>query len=154
MTGGLPRWLAAGVLTVLLAAGAYLYQVPPRLPEPTRAEAADEPWSLEPAPGLDSSQALALITAKRIWGAPNLPPGVQPPGAGQAALTPPDWRIVGVVIRGGQRAVLIQVQGAPFPVSLAPGERLPGGAEILDISPDRLTLRLGGRRAHLSTYRP
>ena len=68
--------------------------------------------------------------------------------------TPPDWRIAGVFSQGGKPVALLNIDELPpRQQQLRVGDKLPGGAKILAITPDRLCILLGGKKRSLTIYR-
>lgn len=130
-----------------------LLLVPGRLPNARSIKAQDDPWSLPMGVRVDSDLALSTINQRQLWGA-TVSPGqaVAVETADAKPLTPPDWRIAGVFTELGRYAVLIAVEGQFQPQTLHVGDQLPGGAKILAIGNDHLSLSLNGRRVSLSTY--
>ncbi len=160
-----PRRLLALIAAVLALALVILLLLPSRLPNARSIKLQEAAWALPAAVKVDSDLALSTINQRRLWGAAG-PAGL--PGAAGVAfvedkpLTPPDWRIAGVFTEAGRFAVLISTDAPPMPAPLPQlppqtqtlhvGDPLPGGAKILAISNDSLSLSLGGRRVSLSTY--
>lgn len=153
--------LLAGFLALALVA---MLLLPGRLPNARTIKVQEAAWSLPVSVRADSDLALSTINQRRLWGAPGM--AGLPAAAGSIAdekpLTPPDWRIAGVFTEAGRYAVLVAVDAPPMPAPLPQippqtqtlhvGDPLPGGAKILAISSDHLSLSLGGRRVSLSTY--
>lgn len=144
------RLAAAGVSSaVLLALLVGLWLWPPNSVPVVAASLVQDNWRLpSPAPVLDIE--LAAVSVSRVWarGATGLP--VAP--VVEESLTPPDWRIAGVYAKGAQSAIIVSVPGQPDQ-TLGLGAKLPGGARIAAISPDRLCIVLDGRRLSLSIHR-
>jgi hypothetical protein len=142
--------LLAGVFALALAV---LLLLPSRLPNARSIKAPEAIWALPASVRVDSDLALSAINQRRIWGATGVP-GL-PAAAGsieEPPLTPPDWRLAGVFTEAGGYAVLLAVDGQFLPQTLHVGDQFPGGAKILAISNDRISLSLNGRRVSLSTY--
>ena len=74
----------------------------------------------------------------------------QPIPPREPSLTPPGWRLVGAVQNGGQWRLIIQTQGKPEPQFLKVGDTLPGGARIVAINEEDVTLQRGARQLVLS----
>ena len=114
-------------------------------------------WNLPVQASVEADAALSIIQRRRLWGgtgAGGLVPGGLP---GQAAaeekpLTPPDWRVAGVVTEGRQLVALIATQGEFQPQTVRVGDRLPGGAKVAAIHADRIVAILDGRLVSLSTF--
>lgn len=63
--------------------------------------------------------------------------GVQPDWAVRPApLSPPNWRISGVVQRGEQTQAIVQFDGDPVPKFFKIGDKLPGGAKLAWVKPN------------------
>lgn len=158
---GSPRRAAAVFMGLLALTLLVLLLRPSELPNARSFQTQDTPWSLPVPVTIDADKALSGINQRRLWAFS--PPGVAPapvgPAVDEAPLTPPDWRIVGIVgIVGvaGQLTLLIArdaPKGLPSnTLALKLGESLPGGAKIVQIRPDGVGLLLHGQRAFLSTY--
>lgn len=157
--------LTALVCAVGVAAAVFWPREP--LPGPRSVKVQEVSWTV-PAPlHVDADQALSTINGRPLWAlaAPGTP-GAAPPRADEPPLTPPDWRIVGTVIDGPQRLLLVSTAPAvPMPPAGGPGlalppqppkalrvgDTLPGGARILEIRADGVCLLLKGRHVFLST---
>jgi hypothetical protein len=167
------RRLVTLVACLLAVALVVLLMLPADLPTARNVKAQALVWTLPAAVRVDSDMALSVINQRRLWGAPvvaGLPSAAVP--VEEKPLTPPDWRLAGVFTEAGRWAVLVTTDvssAAPLqspaqiqnPSSSAAqiqsqtlyvGDALPGGARILAIGHDRLTLSLNGRRVTLSTY--
>ena len=107
----------------------------------------DDFWQLPSLAKTDPSADLDLIEQKRLWGA-------APTTGTQVTenLTPPNWRIVGVTNSNGQGTALLQMEGKPLQ-SLHVNDVLPGGAKILHIAPEQLSIQLNGKKLALRIYR-
>jgi hypothetical protein len=159
-------WVLAALTCAAGAAAAVFWPRDP-LPGPRSVKGLEVRWSV-PAPlRVESDQALSTINRRPLWAlaAPGTP-GAALARPDEPPLTPPDWRIVGTVINGAQRLVLVStlsalpappVGGAGLglppqpPQALRVGDALPGGARILEIRPDGVCLSLKGRHVFLST---
>ena len=159
-------WMLAALTCAAGVVAAVFWPRDP-LPGPRSVKAQEAAWSV-PAPlRVDSDQALSTINGRPLWtlAAPGTP-GAAPTRPDEPPLTPPDWRIVGTVIDGAQRLVLVgtvpaapvQPAGGPGlalpprpPQALRVGDPLPGGARILEIRPDGVCLSLKGRHVFLCT---
>ena len=142
--------LAAGLLAAL--AGALLATVPPRA-----AAEATSGWTVPRWQPESTSAAASAMRERGLMGsaaAPTLPPelAAMSPAAPVVELTAPDWRVVAVAIRGAERVAIIQT-GAQQPAELREGDKLPGGALIRRIEPDRLLLMIDGKRRALPVYK-
>jgi len=143
---------------VLALALVGLLMLPADLPNPRSVNLQGETWSLPVPVTVAADAALSGINQRQLWAIspPGLPPALAGLAMDQTPLTPPDWRIVGVVGVAGQRTLMIANEapkGLPPNIkTLRPGDPLPGGAKILAIRPDGVSLLLHGQRAFLSTY--
>lgn len=72
-----------------------------------------------------------------------LPPRKEP-------LTAPRWRIVGVTEVGNEKNVLLLFGNLPATETRKIGEKLPGGAKIVQISQDHLQISLNGQLMKLN----
>lgn len=159
-----PSRLAVLIIGILAMALVVLLLLPGRLPNARSIKIQEAAWSLPVTVRVDSDLALSAINQRRLWGATGAG-GLPVPSAAspdEKPLTPPDWHIAGVFTESGRYAVLVAFEVPAMPAPLPPlppqtqilhvGDPLPGGAKILAISGDRLSLSLGGRRVSLSTY--
>lgn len=163
-----PRQLVVTVTAIFAAAASYLLLTPYALPTATATQAAEERWALSQAVSIASDDALSVINAQRLFGAAGLPSGLPSKPDDEPPLTPPDWRIVGSVIFGPQRLLLVSTAPAVLapmpraggpglglppqpPKALRVGDTLPGGARILEIRANGVCLSLKGRQVFLST---
>ena len=107
-------WMLAALTCAAGVVAAVFWPRDP-LPGPRSVKAQEAAWSV-PAPlRVDSDQALSTINGRPLWtlAAPGTP-GAAPTRPDEPPLTPPDWRIVGTVIDGAQRLVLVgTVPAAP-----------------------------------------
>ena len=153
-----PRRVAAIVAGLLSLVLLVLVLQPSKLPIARTFQAQDVPWSLPVPVTVEADKALSAISQRRLWAIspPGIPPALSGAAVDEAALTPPDWRIVGTVIDGPRQTVLVANEVPkglpPIILTLRPGDRLPGGAKITNIRPDGVGLLLHGQRAFLSTY--
>lgn len=93
----------------------------------------------EAAPVADPSELQIWEVAARQA----LPPRKEP-------LTPPRWRIVGVTAVGDEKSVLLLFANQPATEIRKIGDKLPGGAKIIQISQDHLQVSLNGQLMKLS----
>lgn len=151
-----PSHLAVVLGAVCLLALFGMLLLPAELPTARGIKAPELPWTLAVAVRADTDTALREINRRRMFGAgPSAAATLAGPPAvavDEPELTPPDWRIAGVVAEGGAPVVLVATTGQLLVQSLRVNEKLPGGAKILSIHPDRVGLLLNGRRVYLSTY--
>jgi hypothetical protein len=115
-----------------------------------KATVLETPFVLQSAPnekgGLDEHETVIDPAQLRIWeitARQALPPRKEP-------LTPPRWRIVGVTTVGEEKSVLLLFADQPAPETLKIGEKLPGGAKIVQISQDHLQISLNGQLMKLN----
>lgn len=74
----------------------------------------------------------------------------QPLPPRKEALTPPRWRIVGVTSVGNEKSVLLLFENQPATEIRKIGEKLPGGAKIVEIAQDQLKISLNGQLMKLN----
>jgi hypothetical protein len=96
---------------------------------------------LPPAPApADADAALDTLARSTIWG-PLAAPADDAAGAAARAAAPA-WSLAGYYEAAGVRRVIVSHDNAAAPSQqLAVGERLPDGATILAIEPDRVRVR-------------
>lgn len=133
------RLWALGVAAVALSG----LLVADRLPSdgaPSLVRPAARMPGLPPLPApVDAGAALDTLARSTIWG-PLAAPATDPAGA--AAQAAPAWSLSGYYEAAGVRRVIVSVDNAAVPSQqLAVGERLPDGAVILAIDPDRVRVR-------------
>jgi hypothetical protein len=119
------------------------------IPMPTPAHLtrlAEEPWKIPNPPNVDVKESLATLNSASLW-------GKQADIALAASLSDPAWRFLGVIVRGKERHVILKIDGQPEQ-TLAPGDTLPGGSQILSIESDRLCLLINGQKRSLAIYSP
>lgn len=149
------RWitsLAVSLVVVLLVALA----LPADLPQARAITAQELTWALPTSASVEADAALSVIQQRRLWnsgagaaGMPGVPPGQ---AVEEKGLTPPDWRIAGIVTEGGRLVLLISTLGEFQPKTIRIGDALPGGAQVVAIHADRVVARLDGRLVSLSTF--
>jgi hypothetical protein len=144
-------FITTGLLFALAAA--WLLLAPADLPPLRTVKSSDDSWQLSQPTSIASDAALSEINRVGLWrsaAAPGATALVQDP----PALTPPDWRIAGVFSQGDKPvALLIFDELPPRQQQLRVGDKLPGGAKILAITPDRVCILLGGKKRSLTIYR-
>jgi hypothetical protein len=136
-------WIA--VLAILVAALGWRWQHPPKLPVVPASASQSEEWALPDAPGRTIPDILKRLDQHSPW-------GIKPVAGNEAPLTPPNWRITGVVQDGANHFALLQIQGQPI-TQLRPGDLLPGGAKIIAVQQDSLCILLNGKVRSLRIYR-
>jgi len=158
----LPRLIGLALAGVLLYA-AWLLLHPAQDAKLVSAAQPRVVWNLPQRPELDAAGDVKQIKDNRLWGA-----GFAFPGAGLAPeppLTPPNWRVTGVISAAGDTYAIVATEavktglllpGMPAPKysisQLRVGDKLPGGASILHIQPDRLGILLNGKKRILRVY--
>ena len=103
---------------------------------------ATDDWHLPSPPALPSHADLELLSTPAMW-------GIKVDKAGTAddkALTPPNWRVIGVFRRGDASQVVVRSADSPTPQLLSVGDALPGGSRILTIDEGFLAIELNGKR--------
>jgi len=96
----------------------------------------------------DPAQWIATINQRKLWGGAA---AAEQEAAGRPEAEK-DWSLVGVVIKGGDRFVLVSVgDDASKPYRI--GDTLPNGAKILDIEEDRLRISTNAIHSVLEIYR-
>lgn len=148
-----PKRIAIATGVVLLLALLVLALLPGKLPTRQGLARSESAWELPVAMTVDADAALSVINQRRLFGQSNT--AGQPadgPSADDKGLTPPNWRIAGVYGEGAHRALLVLTDGRFEAQQLRVGDVLPGGAKIIGIASDRVSLLLHGQRVSLSTY--
>ncbi len=149
----MPYRLIAIVLALYLAAAAWFTFAPLDLPSAQAVKAADERWQLVPFERVDPDDALSVINEGHLFGTPESASGLLGlPPPPEKPLTPPNWRIAGVYSSGPQYVALMAIEGNPAQQLLHVGDSLPGGAKILRITPDRISVSLNGKKRSIITY--
>lgn len=85
-----------------------------------------------------ADQRMWEVTAKQP-----LPPRKEP-------MTPPRWRVVGITSVGSLKSVLLLFENQPVTEARGIGDKLPGGAKIVDIAQDHLKIVLNGQTMKLN----
>lgn len=122
-------------------ARAPLISLPPPL---FRAEPPSPPLAANSGPQKSPSGSLAdiqpagmsssTVTTDLLWETTaNQPWQVRP-----QPITPPNWYITGVVRRGEQTQVIVQLDGEPMPRMFKVGDTLPGGARLGWVRPNAI----------------
>lgn len=96
--------------------------------------------------GEDVQKVAADLGELRVWEVAVRQP--LPPR--KEALTPPRWRIVGVTSVGSEKSVLLLFENQPATETRKIGEKLPGGARIVEIAQDQLKISLNGQLMKLN----
>ena len=144
-------FITTGLLFALAAA--WLLLAPADLQSLRTLKPTDDPWLLSQPASIDSDAALSVINRAGLWRSAAAP-GAAALVQDAPALTPPDWRIAGVFSQGGKPVALLNIDELPpRQQQLHVGDKLPGGAKILAITPDRLCILLGGKKRSLTIYR-
>jgi hypothetical protein len=134
----------SGCILILAAIAFWQWQQPlVHKPMPTLVDKDD--WRLPTEPTEDLAEARAQMEEHNLWGDSRPPQQLKP-------LTPPNWRITGVYAAGNERFVLLNIEQQPLQ-QLKQGERLPGGAKILKIDAEQITIALNGKTRQLKVYK-
>lgn len=141
--------LSTLIVLVLAVVAGWIMSHPPALPSAKTMRVQDEDWKLPRRESADIDGLVQTIEANKLWGAGN---SLLAPQLEEKALTAPNWRITGVVAAGREHVALLLVESQPVQ-QLKVGDKLPGGAKILDIAPDRLCILLNGKKRVLKTYK-
>lgn len=151
MSAGQTRWgKVAVVLAGLIVAGAW-WLVPPPKP-PRQVLAPDEMWVLPALPVPSAEKSLSALAVIAPWGKAAAVSGASgAAGQPEEVLNDPEWRFEGVTVNGSERLVLVRVAGQPV-ISLKEGDLLPGGAKILRIYDDSLSLLIKGKKRNLEIF--
>lgn len=131
----------AAVLVVSCVVCAWLLAPAPTLPQ-ARSQNAAPDWSLPThvAAATDSNSD----AYRSLW-------GTVAQASADAPLNEPDWHFSGVTQAGNERFVMISVTGQAMQM-LKVGDVLPGGAKILKIDEDHLSLLLNGKHRRLDLF--
>jgi hypothetical protein len=110
----------------------------------------DSAFVMPPAPPEKAEITDAALDplALRVWEITARQPLALPPR--KEPLTPPTWKIVGVTTIGSEKNVLLLFENQTAADIKKIGDRLPGGAKIVDITQDHLRLLLNGQHLKLS----
>ena len=100
-------------------------------------------WEL-PSAGLSgTARAASAVDSATLWGT------VQT--VADIPLNDPEWHFSGVTQNGQEKSVMISVAGQPLQ-TLKAGEVLPGGAKILKVDDDHLSLLINGKKRKLDLF--
>lgn len=140
------RILLGCTISILVVLGIWFW-MHPKQPQmrPIRFQTS-ETWDLPSLQSQAVDEDLQLIKDKNLWGIENKSAATALP------LTPPNWRILGVYTSDNTSFLLIQFEQKP-PIQLKRGDKLPGGATILSIGPERISILLNGKHSALTVYR-
>lgn len=141
------RSIVVLILFAFAVTAAWVMLRPIALPEPRSLRAQDEEWRLPDRNKSDTAALVATIEGDKLWGTV---PGMAP--VDEKPLTAPNWRIVGVVVSGTEKYAMLTVDGQPLQ-QIKAGEKLPGGATILNMTADRVCILLNGKKRVLKTYK-
>lgn len=97
----------------------------PPSPSPKAPVPVDEPWSLPKLAEHDSKKSIETINARNLFGI-----------VAEDAPKEPEWRVLGIVMNGAERFILLAYDGKPAEM-LKVGDALPDGAKIVQIEKDR-----------------
>ncbi len=138
-----------GVAAVWAAAAALAVAFGPRATEPAALVGADLPPRVPDLVARDAEAQIAALKSAALWGAaaaPTVPGGGAAGAPAEAALTPPDWRIVAVVSGQSDRFVVVKTADQPETHELRVGQSLPDGSQIRRIEPTALYLLVHGQK--------
>ena len=126
---------------------------PANLPLLRTVKSSEDPWQLSQPASIASDAALSEINRAGLWRSAAAPPAALL-AQDAPALTPSDWRIASVFSQGGKPVALLIFDEVPLrQQQLRVGDKMPGGAKILAITPDRVCVLLGGKKRSLTIYR-
>lgn len=115
------------------------------LPAPTRpASLPEEPWKMPEQIEFNAKESLVVLNNVSLWGKLADAALVAVPGE-------PKWNFLGVITRGDERLVILNVENQPEQ-RLSKGDILPDGSQILHIENDTLCLLHNGQKRNLSIY--
>jgi hypothetical protein len=134
------------VLIFAVTAGWLLLRAP-SLPTTRTLHVQDEDWQLPSRARADVDALIQTIEQDKLWGGNGSPVVVE-----DKSLTPPNWRISGILSVGAEHYALLTVEDQPIQ-QIKTGENLPGGAKILNITTDRICILLNGKKRVLKTYK-
>lgn len=138
----------SALIAAIYGLAAILFMLNPvTLPSPKAPRAQDDHWQLPQRTAPEIEPLVESIVENKLWGNTGLPAA-----AVEKSLTPPDWRISGVFSIGKQQFVTLATAGAADQ-QLSVGDKLPGGAKILAITPDQICILLNRKKLALRTYR-
>ena len=134
------------VVVTLAIIGVAVVQIWFNSPDPSAPRplaTAGEEWHLPVvAKATDPAKLSETVAARNLWGTVvAAPPPVTP--------LEPSWRIMGVVKVGAERQVVLSVENLPAQM-LKVGDKLPGGARMVEISDDYVCVLVNGKRRKLS----
>jgi len=133
------RWIGAVAAAVVAT-----WLLSPNPGGRVQVSSSPEPWEMPTAIAARSSNAVSPAGLAQLWGS-------APEFAESAPSNQPAWRIIGIVRAGGDRFVLVKVDGQPER-RLAIGESLPGGSRILGIEEDAVCILVNGAKRRLGIY--
>lgn len=112
--------------------------------QPALTATAEESWELPALSRPQAGQAAEMLNTVSLWGK-LAELDARPP------LNDPEWRLLGIIQRGAERHVIIQVEGMPER-TLVPGDALPGGSRILGVENNQLCVLVNERKRRLPLY--
>lgn len=142
------RSLVVAILFAYAVTAAWVLMYPITLPEPRTLRVQEDDWRLPDRSKLDTAVLMATIERDKLWGSQ----GAVASLAEEKPLTAPNWRIVGSVSAGAESYAMLAMDGEPIQ-QLKAGDKLPGGAKILNIVADRICILLNGKKRVLKTYK-
>lgn len=134
-------WLALIGLPLVVGLVQWPFITVPQLP---KAGAVPDSWALPAIPRTQPKKAIELLSRASPW-------GKSLSSTDAPSLNPPNWRILGMLLRGNDRTVVIRIDGQPEQ-RLKIGEALPDGSTILGIESNSLCLLVEGKRRRLEIY--
>ncbi|MBV1774735.1 hypothetical protein KSF73_03290 [Burkholderiaceae bacterium DAT-1] len=106
----------------------------------------NQSWVKPEALERDADTPYKQLAKQGLW------PVVRPEEKDLAPLTPSDWQLTGVYRAGERKGVLLAVQGKPLQ-TLFPGDTLPGGAVIAQVTDAAVQIKLNGRISQIGLHR-
>ncbi len=129
-------------LIVVLSLIAWWLVPAPAPAKVTPATLADR-WELPSFTLSATARAASGVDTATLWGT------VQ--AVADIPLNDPEWHFSGVTQNGQEKSVMISVAGQPLQ-TLKAGEYLPGGAKILRVDDDHLSLLINGKKRKLDLF--
>jgi hypothetical protein len=117
--------------------------------QPTQKQSED--WKPSTLPKHEIDDALKALADRSPWVPDAQAVLAHAVEANNKPLTPPNWKIMGVVKQASGDFILLNIVGQPT-TQVRVGETLPGGARILAIEQDHVCLLLNGKRRSLRIY--
>lgn len=127
--------LTAVVLLVMGIASWFGAPVPASPPAPRLAA---ESWSLPTLIESDTGKSIDAINVRNLW-------GVVVEETPADAIKEPQWRVLGIAARGGEKFILLAYEGKLVEM-LKVGDLLPDGAKIVEIQDTRFYVMTAGKK--------